>query len=233
MPQSVQRQATCRPEPVPNPNAACDPRQPPHRSNGPSSPASACSARGTPRGHSPRNIRHPVPVCERASSPMRTVALVLVIVPPLNVTSPSLIQTTPPLPCAQPRRTRRRLRPKPPPHRPRASAPTPFVVRPCALLLRCRISPRRRTARRPGPWRSHRRRSRSPAHECNAPHARRRRPPAGPIELSVRRATHHAQHAECVYSQHTLCGVHCVQHAIGPQNRAACSAAGAIRRAPR
>ena len=36
--------------PVPNPSAACDPRQTPHSSNGPSSPASPCSARRTPRG---------------------------------------------------------------------------------------------------------------------------------------------------------------------------------------
>ncbi len=167
-----------------------------------------------------------------ASCVMRTVALVWVIVPPLNVTSPSLIETTPPPPiCAQPSRTHRRLRPTPPPHRPRASAPAPIAAHPRARMLRCPISPRRRTARRPCPCGS-RRRSRRAAHECNAPHARRRRPPAVPIELDMRRETYHAQHAECDYSQHTLCG-HCVQHAIGHRSRAACSAAGTMRCAPR
>jgi hypothetical protein len=60
---------------------------------------------------------------------------VLVIVPPLNVTSPSPIETTPPSPCAQPSRTRRRLRPKPPPLRPRATAPTPIAARPAHLCF--------------------------------------------------------------------------------------------------
>jgi hypothetical protein len=79
-------------------------------------------ARHTAR-RSPRNMRHPVPACDRASFPVRT-ALVLVIVPPLNVTSPSLIETTPPpSPCAQPSRTRRRLRPTPPPPPPTRIGP--------------------------------------------------------------------------------------------------------------
>ena len=73
-------------------------------------------------------MRHRVQACERGSCPLRTNAAVLVIVPPLNVTAPSPIKTRPPS-CAQPRRTRCRLRPKPPPlrtahaHRPRHASP--------------------------------------------------------------------------------------------------------------
>jgi hypothetical protein len=154
-----------------------------------------------------------------ASSVMRTVALVLVIVPPLNSTTPSNIETKPPPPdCAQQSRTRRRLRPKPPPPRPRASAPTPSAAGPRARMLRCPISPRRRTPRRPCPCLSRRR---GTAHECNAPHARRRRPPASPIELTVRRAAYHAHHAGM-----RLQPTHPMQRAL----RAACDQAPESRR---
>ena len=94
------------------------------------------------------------------------------IEPPLNVTAPSDMATTPPS-CAepaQPRLLQSAAHPvrRHPPHvriRPDSHAP----------LLRCRISPRRRTARCPRKWRARRRRT---AHECIAPPLGRRKKPA-------------------------------------------------------
>ncbi len=61
-----------------------------------------------------------------ASCAMRTIALVLLIVPPLNSTTPSPIMTTPPY-CAEPSHNRRCHR--------GASAPARIAVRPCAHMM--------------------------------------------------------------------------------------------------
>jgi hypothetical protein len=100
------------------------------------------------------------------------------IVPPLNVTAPSSMRTTPPLPyCAQ----RAQQRPPQIGRAPRLPTPAPSGIgsgshrrpaAPCpaahARVLRCRISPRHRTARCPWPWRARRRLHKS-AHERIAP----------------------------------------------------------------
>jgi hypothetical protein len=167
-----------------------------------------------------RNMRHPVPVRDRASCYVRTHRLGVgdraALERDFSVAhrdhAATALRTTEPHPPPPPSQNRHR-------RRPHTSAPTPIAARPRAPLLRCRISPRRRTARRRCPWRSRRRRS--PAHECNAPHARRRRPPASPIELNMRRATLHALHAGM-----RLQPTHPMQRAL----RAACDRAPQSRR---
>ncbi len=116
----------------------------------------------------------------------RTVDVMLVIVPPLNVTSPYPIETTPPI-CSQPSRTRRRLRPKPPPPPPthigpnthrcppaRTAASVPDIATPSnsAAPLSMAITPPRYCARVQRAARSAKASARLPH---RAQHATRRR----------------------------------------------------------
>ena len=110
----------------------------------------------------------------------------------------------------------------PAPHRPRASVPARIAARPCAHVLRCRISPRRRTAPRPSPCGSRRR---SAAHERNAPHARRRHRPPSPSSSTcdAQRTTHTMRDASTASAPPMQRALRNVQHVTGPRNRAACS----------
>ena len=123
-----------------------------------------------------------------AACAMWRTAVEFEIEPPLNVTAPSDMATTPPS-CVQPTQPRLLQSAAHPVRR----HPLQLRIRPDlhAPLLRCRISPRRRTARCPWPCGARRRWT---AHERIAPPLGQPQKPAlRPIEQRTR-STRHAHH---------------------------------------
>ena len=179
---------------------------------------------------SPRNMRHPVPVCNRASCLVRTHRL--------GVGDRAALERDRPVAHRDHAAVLRTTEPHPPPppsltapaaahaHRPRHPS-LPARAHLC-FGARYRHAVEQRGALLHGDH---------AAAVLRTSAARRtlgkgvRPPPPSSSMCDAQRTTRTMP--ECDYSRPIQCSVHCVQHAVGPRSRAACSAAGTIRRAPR